>query len=366
MRGLIGRAAVAVAAVTGAAVLAAGMLTVAAGADAAATVAAVEAPLPANAGSNTTVEMRSVSCASAGNCAAVGNYFDSSGNYEGLLLTQTAGTWTAAEAPLPANAGSTPRSGLSVGVVRLGGQLHRRRQVLRHLGEQPGAAADPDRRHLDGGQRLPARRRRRIGPGRQPVLGVVRVGGRLHRRRPLLRLLGQRPGLLLTQTAGTWTATEATLPANAASNAGGSLPVLGVVRVGGQLHRRRRLHRRLGQRPGAVADPDRGRLDGGRGAAARRRRARTRSSTWESSVSCASAGNCTAVGQYTDSLGQRPGLLLDQTAGTWTAAQAPLPANAQSNPRYADLKSVSCASAGNCTAVGIYASTSESPAKDCC
>ena len=83
MRGLIGRAAVAVAAVAGAAVLAAGMLTVAAGAAAAATVAGVEAPLPANAASNRALNVQSVSCASAGNCTAVGNYTDTSGNDRG-------------------------------------------------------------------------------------------------------------------------------------------------------------------------------------------------------------------------------------------------------------------------------------------
>ena len=46
------------------------------------------------------------------------------------------------------------------------------------------------------------------------------------------------------------------------------------------------------------------------------------------SVSCASAGTCTAVGRYTDSSGNLQGLLLTWTAGTWRAAKAPLPAGA--------------------------------------
>src|SRR5439155_18118782 len=67
----------------------------------------VEASPPANAGSSPSVVLNSVSCASVGNCSAVGFYNDSSGHRQGLLLTETAGTWaTGVEASLPANAAS--------------------------------------------------------------------------------------------------------------------------------------------------------------------------------------------------------------------------------------------------------------------
>src|SRR5438105_2769082 len=69
----------------------------------------VEATLPAGAGSDPAVSLKSVSCASAGNCSAVGDYSDSSNKHNGLLLRETGGTWaTGVEASLPANAGSTP------------------------------------------------------------------------------------------------------------------------------------------------------------------------------------------------------------------------------------------------------------------
>ena len=45
--------------------------------------AGVEAPLPANAGKNPDAYVSSVSCASAGNCTAVGSYTDSSGHSRG-------------------------------------------------------------------------------------------------------------------------------------------------------------------------------------------------------------------------------------------------------------------------------------------
>src|SRR2546421_829036 len=69
----------------------------------------VETSVPANAGSILGVGLNSVSCASAGNCGAVGHYTDSSGHERGLLLSETAGTWaTGLEASPPANAGSDP------------------------------------------------------------------------------------------------------------------------------------------------------------------------------------------------------------------------------------------------------------------
>src|SRR5439155_19386555 len=69
----------------------------------------VEASLPANAGSDPHVFLYSASCASAGNCSAVGAYNDGAGNVQGLLLTETAGTWAAGlEASLPGDAGGAP------------------------------------------------------------------------------------------------------------------------------------------------------------------------------------------------------------------------------------------------------------------
>ncbi|MGA2757591.1 MAG: hypothetical protein ABSF58_09585, partial [Solirubrobacteraceae bacterium] len=108
---------------------------------------------------------------------------------------------------------------------------------------------------------------------------------------------GNRQGLLLSESAGAWaTGLQATLPANAGS-------------------------------PTDVA---------------------------LNSVSCASAGNCTTVGNYDDSSYNQQGLLLTETAGVWaTGVEATLPANTASEPSVS-LTSVSCASAGNCTAIGTY------------
>ena len=69
-----------------------------------------EAVLPSNAATTSqNASINSVSCSSAGNCGAVGSYVDNSGHTEGLLLTETAGSWaTGVEATLPANASDNP------------------------------------------------------------------------------------------------------------------------------------------------------------------------------------------------------------------------------------------------------------------
>ena len=69
----------------------------------------VKAALPADAGSKPDVALSSVSCASAGDCSAVGSYANSSRNRRGLLLTERGGAWASGvKAALPTNAGSNP------------------------------------------------------------------------------------------------------------------------------------------------------------------------------------------------------------------------------------------------------------------
>lgn len=64
------------------------------------------------------------------------------------------------------------------------------------------------------------------------------------------------------------------------------------------------------------------------------------------SVSCTSAGNCTAVGEAGDQA-----FIADETGGTWQTAQA-VPGLAALSAFSSNLESVSCASGGGCTAVG--------------
>ena len=209
----------------------------------------VQAMLPA--ASSGRVHLSSVSCASAGNCTAVGTY-----GAHGLLLSETDGTWAAGvEAPLPTTAGSPPQ-----------------------WVDLPSVSC--------------------ASPGNCSAVGTYEDS-----------TAGAYEGVLLSETGGTWAApVEMSLPA--------------------------------GTPAGAAAFLD--------------------------SVSCASVGNCTAVGHYyyysTSDLAFR-GLLVSETAGSWsTAVEAQLPANAglqdSTFGNAFGIDSVSCASPGNCTAVGTYRDSS--------
>ena len=69
------------------------------------------------------------------------------------------------------------------------------------------------------------------------------------------------------------------------------------------------------------------------------------------SVSCASAGNCAAGGSYTDSGGSGQGFVVSERDGRWRKA-IEVPGLAALEPFNPGVYSVSCASAGNCAAVG--------------
>lgn len=71
-------------------------------------------------------------------------------------------------------------------------------------------------------------------------------------------------------------------------------------------------------------------------------------------TSCSSSGECLAVGRYTDSGGDvHGGLWVRAAAGTWTATRAAVPADAAQNPRTV-VRRLSCSDAGACVATGSY------------
>jgi hypothetical protein len=262
----------------------------------------LQASLPADAGINPGVVLTSVSCPSAGDCTAAGEYVDGSGGGRGLLLTQSAGAWgTGTETPLPANAATAPGSFITdISCPSVG--------------------------------------------------NCSAVGGyqdsSLH-----------GDGLLLTETAGVWTGVEAMLPADA--NADSNIHISSVscaspgncAAVGQYIDTSLAFH-------GVLFTETAGVWATGVAATlpADARTANAQVSIIR--VSCASAGKCSAVGDYVDNSGHSQSLLLAETGGTWaTGVKAPLPANMGTNPE-AGIDSVSCASAGNCTAVGNYADSS--------
>jgi hypothetical protein len=80
----------------------------------------------------------------------------------------------------------------------------------------------------------------------------------------------------------------------------------------------------------------------------------TGGNTTVSSVSCPTAGSCTAVGDYKDHAGHWQGFVAGERHGRWgTAIEVP-GLGALNKGGNADVSSVACGTAGNCAAVGTY------------
>jgi hypothetical protein len=72
------------------------------------------------------------------------------------------------------------------------------------------------------------------------------------------------------------------------------------------------------------------------------------------SISCASAGNCSAGGIYADGAGHDQAFVVDETKAIWGSA-IEVPGSASLNAGgSAQVQSISCASAGNCSTGGDY------------
>ena len=303
-----------------------------------------------NAGGSASVA--SVSCASAGKCAAGGSYRDGSGHQQAFVASEKHGTWgTAIEVPRSAAlntggiAGVTSVSCASAGNCAAGGfyednSPHAQAFVVSEINgmwrmaiEVPGSAA------LNIG-----------GAGVNSVscasAGNCRAGGFY------TDSSGQEQALVVNETNGTW-GTAIEVPGSATLNAGGSASVTSVscasagnCAAGGSYHIDSSSSLQAfvasetnGTWGAAIEVPGSGALGGSASVA---------------SVSCASAGNCAAGGSYTGTFNHVQAFVDSQKNGTWGAA-IEVPGSASLNiGGMAQVNSVSCASAGNCAAAGSY------------
>jgi hypothetical protein len=161
-------------------------------------------------------------------------------------------------------------------------------------------------------------------------------------------------GLIETLSGGTWTATEAPVPAKADSTQDVGLNSVSCPAAGSCVA------------VGWYADTNDNKqglietLSGGAWTATEApvpANANEYPNTFPYQVACPAAGSCTAVGGYIDTGAASQGLIETLSGGIWTATEAPLPANADVNPNV-NLVSLACPTAGSCTAVGNYDDTS--------
>jgi hypothetical protein len=317
--------------------------------------AGVEAVLPAGAGANPFVSLNDVSCASAGNCTAVGGYVDSSGDDQGLLLTETSGAWaTGVEATLPPNAGANPLVSLTSVSCPSAGNCTAVGTYTDSSGTVEGVRLDETSGTWANGV-VPALPANAKSPADDSLSSVsCPSAGNCTAVGFYFDSSANQQAELWSESAGTWaaTGTEGVLPANARTNPVVSLASVSCASAGNCSVVGYYFDSSVNQQGLLLTESSRAWATGVE--ASLPADAAANPLTAPTSVSCGAAGGCSAVGYYFDSSNHFHAVQLDQSAGTWASGtDAALPANANSR-LIGDLRSVSCPSSGNCDAVGNY------------
>jgi len=256
----------------------------------------LQAPVPGTARVDPAVSVRQLTCADAEDCVGVGSFAKQTAGRGGLIEQLSEGTWTATQAPLPVGAPANAQVVLSsVGcptTVWCGVAGYFDTPTARHPlsavlngGQWQVRAVPPVAGALPGSLTT-------LSSISCPTAGQCVAVGRYQDG------AGRYQGLIARLSGGLWRTSRAPLPADAAQNPVGNLE-------------------------------------------------------W---VSCAGAGKCTAVGAYVNKKGARVLTLDVLSSGTWTAAKGTLPSDAASDP-LAYLGYLTCLSADDCTAVGNYSTT---------
>src|SRR6266851_4097114 len=249
-------------------------------------------------------QVQSVSCASAGNCSAGGYYTDGSGRHQVFVVSQVNGTWhTAIEVPGTAALNTGGNANISLSCASAGNC-------------SAGGYYTTD------------------SSGHTEAFVVSQVNG-------IWRTATEVPGTAALNQRGDAGVTSVSCTSAGNCSAGGlygsssfaSKPFV-VSEVNGTWHN-------------AIAVPGVAALDPhGYGA-------------YVSSVSCGSAGNCNAGGSYHDRSGNQQVFVISQVNDTWHTAREVPGTAALNTGGSAYVYSVSCASAGNCSAGGTYTDSSK-------
>ncbi len=316
---------------------------------------AIEVPGPAALNTSANAVVFSVSCPSAGNCVAGGYYTDGSSRNQAFVASERNGRWrTAIEVPGSAALNtsgnavvlsvSCPSAGnCAVGGYYTSGSARNQAFVASERKGRWGKATE-----VPGTAALNVRGNAWVNSVSCPSAGYCAAGGFYTDNDFDIQ------AFVASERNGRWrTALE--VPGSAWLNASGNAVVLSVscpsagnCGAGGEYSDRFSRFQafvaseRNGRWSTAIKVPGSAQLNAGGNAQV-------------FSVSCSSAGNCAAGGYYTDRASRIQAFVVSERTGRWrTAIEMPGSAarNAGGN---AVVLSVSCPSAGNCAAGGDYA-----------
>ncbi|MGH9017358.1 MAG: Ig domain-containing protein [Acidimicrobiales bacterium] len=312
-----------------------------------------DGPVPADASTvNAGVQMSAISCSSSSFCLAVGSYQDTDNVQAGLLLTMSGGLWTAARAPVPADAATDGQvtdntehtyvdavSCWTDGGCAVAGSYMLASGSYADLADNLSAGNWSSTLTSDLNGKL-------TSVACDPTGTCVAGGPFVPSGSPFSAIR------LVTDAGGTWSTTAAPFPAGSGSTLTAiACPATDACTAVGSYADQNGSQQALllqqsitGWTGTTVAVP-------GESTAANR-------NPWVTldALSCPAAGSCVADGTYQDGNSQTYGVVFDQTPARWTAQQAPLPPdNEVGSPSVSFAAgSLSCPAAGQCTAVGTY------------
>jgi hypothetical protein len=292
-------------------------------------------------------ELHSVSCTSAGNCSGGGDYTDSSGNTQVFIVIEENGIWGAAE-EVPGSAALNTGGSAEIDSVSCGAAGNC------SAGGSYADSSGHDHAFVVSEKNGTWRTARKV-PGAARITSVFcasagncSAGGSAS---------GQ--AFVIGETDGTWGTAEevpgiAALGKNGAILQSVSCASAGNCSAGGVyidgafsqqvfvVSEKNNTWRTAREVPGTAALNKGGFADFG-------------------SVSCSSAGNCSAGGSYADGSDNNQAFVVNKTSGTWRTAREVPGTAALNKGGQAGIAAVSCTSAGNCNAGGNYA---HSPASE--
>jgi hypothetical protein len=323
-------------------------------------------PLPANAGAVPVASIDVTTCPSPGNCVAAGDYKDTAGHLQGMLEVLASGAWTAIEAPLPANAGTGFQAAdfraatcVAVGACTVvGGYRDTDNKLVALIETLSGGAWTateaplPANTGTDGDGHADSQF---YGVACQGAGACVAVGS-------YVDTSGYDHALIDSLSGGAWAALQAPLPSNAGTDGGGTAysELLAVqcpssgqcVAVGDYNDTADSDYPLIETLSGGSWSPLQGPQPPNAGTG-------IDEGSYLNDVSCPSATVCVAVGQYQDTGAYGYPLIETLGGGAWSAVTGPLPGNAgdDTDLQNAFLQTVSCPTVGNCVAVGRYKDT---------
>ena len=318
---------------------------------------AVEAPLPGDAASTTDAQVNGVSCPTDGSCVAVGRYSNSSGGTDAFIDILSGGHWSTLQAPVPGDAVAEASAGtylksvdctdasacVAVGWYRNAAGTVGLADTLSGGSWSPTALPQP----------ADAATKQETLPLSVscPSVGPCAAAGIYD------NSSGRSQAYLLSQGSGGWSAQDAPLPAGAASGSSGDSYLFSMSCAVATCEAAGAYKDTSSHTQGFVE-----RLVSGTWSVTEApvpANANATPSAFLKDVSCTFDG-CVAVGSYEDSAaGTRPLVVTTNAVGVTTATEGPQPADAATGSSIdGSLFTVSCLSLNNCTAVGDYGTSS--------